>query len=162
SEATILGEIPSPTVKARIKTVGTRVPAEVERDISPAFGLTYLENAFFGRRLREAQTNDGITDEEAEKIRNEVEKEFRGPTMPKPHLHYHFNPRLGRSGLYDLSDYGKIWFNRRLAQGEWQEFQKNISPSDPNFATEKEKLVQDHAGRFLEGRVSYQPLPQPK
>lgn len=146
-------------VQARVAQVGTRVPLEVERDISPAFGMTYLENFFFARRLREAQAKDGITDEDAEKIRHEVEKDFQGKTLPGPKLH--FKPQLGTSGLYELSDYGDIWFNRRLAQAEWEEFKKNNRPTDPDFAVEKEKLVQDHAKRFFEGRVSYQPLPKP-
>jgi hypothetical protein len=160
SEAKILGEIPAADVKARVATVGTRVPAEVERDISPAIGLTYVENAFFGRRLREAQAKDAITDNDTEKIRDEIEKEFQGKTLPTPHLR--FKPQLGPSGLPDLSDYGKIWFNRRLAQAEWEEFRTSHTPTDPDFAVEKEKLVQDHVTRFFEGRVSYQPRPSPQ
>jgi hypothetical protein len=160
SEAQILGEIPAKDVKARVATVGSRQSAEVERDISPAFGITYLENAFFAARLREAQVKDSITPEDAEKIRAEIEKDFQGKPLPTQKLH--FKPQLGSSGLYELSDYGDIWFNRRLAQREWEEFNKNNKPSDPDFATQKEKLIQDHARRFLEGRVSYQPLPVPK
>jgi len=149
SEAKILGEIPSKDVQARVALVGTRVPEEVERDISPATGLTYLENFFFGGRLREAQAKDAITDEDAERIRDGIEKDFLGKTLPTPKLH--FKPQLGSSGLYELSDYGDTWFSRRLAQREWEDFQKDNKPSDPDFATEKEKLLQDHAKRFLEG-----------
>ncbi len=157
AEAKVLSEIPGRDVKAQAAKVGTRVPAEVERDVSPAFGLTYVENAFFGARLREAQTKDGITDQDAERIREGIEKKFQGKTLPKPELQ--FKPNVGASGLYELSDYGEIWFNRRLAQAEWKEFDQNHSPSHSDYAAEKEKLVQDHAKRFFEGRVSYQRLP---
>jgi hypothetical protein len=159
SEAKILGEIGTPEVTARIADVGSRISMDVERDITPAFGMTYMENAFFGARLRETQTSDGITDEEAETIRAEVGKEFKAQAVPKPT--FHFKPRPNLSGLMELSDYGDIWFNRRLTQVEWQEFQKNHSATDSDFAAEKEKLLQEHARRFFEGRVSYQPLPKP-
>jgi hypothetical protein len=158
SEAKILGEVPAKEVQARVPQVGTRIPAEVERDISPAFGLTYLENAFFATRLREAQATDGITQEDAEKVRAQVEKDFQGKSLPSSKLH--FKPRLGTSGLYELSEYGDTWFNRRLAQAEWKEFSGNHASTNPDFAVEKEKLVQDHASRFFEGRILYQALPK--
>lgn len=157
SEVKILGAIPDKTVRGQVAQVGTRVPAEVERDISPALGLTYLESFFFGVRLREAQAKDGMTEEDAEMVRDEVEKSFKGKALPSPTLY--FKPQVGASGLYELSDYGEIWFNRRLAQAEWAEFSAASSPTDPDYAVEKEALVQDHAKRFFEGRVLYQPLP---
>jgi hypothetical protein len=160
SEAKILGEVPAKEVQARVAQVGTRIPAEVERDISPAFGLTYLENAFFATRLREARATDGITEEDAEKVREQVEKDFQGKSLPSSKLH--FKPRLGTSGLYELSEYGDTWFNRRLAQAEWKEFSGNHTSTDPDFAVEKENLVQDHASRFFEGRILYQTLPKPQ
>jgi hypothetical protein len=159
SEAKVLSELPGADIKAQAAKVGTRVPAEVERDISPAFGLTYVENAFFASRLREAQTKDGLTDDEASQVRDKVETEFKGKTLPKSGLH--FKPNLSASGIYELSDYGDIWFNRRLAQEEWKQFAQNHNPTDADYAAQKENLVQDHAKRFFEGRVSYQVLPAP-
>ncbi len=155
AEAKILGEIPSKPVRARAATVGTRVPAEIERDISPAFGMTYLENFFFGGRLREAQKAEGLTDDEAEKVRADVEKDVKAGRK----VAFVLQPRPTPGGIFDLSTYADVWMNRRTAQIEWEEFQKQNSPGDPDYAAEKEKLLQDHASRFFEGRAAYQPLP---
>jgi Domain of unknown function (DUF4157) len=154
SEAKILGEIPSKAVNDRVATVGSRVPAEVERDISPAFNLTYLELFFFGRRLREAQATDKLTDEEAQKIREQIDAK----PQQTPFI---FRPRPAPSGFYNLSEYADIWFNRLTAKREWEEFNKKHNSGDADFAVEKEKLLQDHAKRFFEGRLSYQSLPTP-
>ncbi len=148
SEAKILGEIPDPKVRARIGQVGSRNPREVERDVSPAFNLTYLELFFFGRELRDVQADEGLTDQEALKIREEVEK---NPTVPT--IVFRERMQVGKI----LYDYPKIWFDRQTAVREWEKFMKNHSPNDPTFATEKEKLVQDHAKRFFKGKVSYRP-----
>jgi len=155
SEAKIVGEIPSKDVKARVADVGSRDPADVERDVSPALGMTYLENSFFGGRLRETQKADGLADDEAEKIRDDVEKQVKTGAKSA----FTVNPHARPSGIYDLSTYADVWMDRRTAQVEWAEFQKNWSPNDPDYAAEKEKLVQDHATRFFGGRVSYRALP---
>jgi hypothetical protein len=138
-----------------VANVGTRVPAEVERDLSPAFGMTYFENSFFGGRLREAQKADGLSDAEAEKIREQVEKQVQA----KGKVAFVLKPRPEPSGIVDVSSYADVWFDRRTAQLEWEEFLKQNTPGDPDYDVEKEKMVQDHATRFFGGRVSYQALP---
>ena len=141
SEATILGEISDPKVRARAATVGSRDPAVVERDIPPAFMLTYKELFFFNRQLRDAQAAEGLTDEKAKEIRNEVdEAEDLG-------LRYPYG-----------GEYGTVWSNRRTAKQEWEEFLKGHRQGDSDFEQLKEARLQDHARRFFQGLVSYQPL----
>jgi Domain of unknown function (DUF4157) len=156
SEAKILKEIPSKEVQARTATVASAVPAEVERDISPAFGLTYLEQFFFARRLREAQAADALADEEAENMRDTVEKEIKA--NPARTVPLFFKPRPDPSGILTLSQYGDIWFFRRLAQREWEDFSQKNKPGDPDYETEKEKVLMDHSKRFFEGKITYRPL----
>jgi hypothetical protein len=148
SEAKILGEIPDPKVKANISLVGSRDPREVERDVSPAFNLTYLELFFFGRELRDEQADEGLNETEALNIRNEVDK---NPTLPPVVFRKH--KQVGKI----VSDYAKTWFARQTAVREWEQFMKNPPPKDPTRAAEREKLVQDHAKRFFKGKVSYRP-----
>ncbi|HYR86510.1 MAG TPA: DUF4157 domain-containing protein [Terriglobia bacterium] len=154
SEEKILGEIPDKDVKARASQVGSRDPARVERDLPPATNLTYLETVFFSVRLREAKAKDGISEEEAEAIREKVDKDMKSKTAAT----LYFKPRVGPLGTYELSDYGEIWFRRSVAQREWEAFKQAHQPSDPDFTAAKDKLAQDHAKRFFEGRVSYKPL----
>jgi hypothetical protein len=156
SEAKIVGEVPSKAVNARIAGVGTRVPAEVERDISPAFGLTYFENAFFGFRLHETQTAENLTDEEAEALRNEVEK----AVAAKQNAIFVMQPHAGANGLVNLSEYADTWFDRRTAQIEWKELFDRFAPASPP-KNEMESLLQDHARRFFGGKASYSSLAAP-
>jgi len=143
SETTILGEIRNPDVQARASTVGSRDPAVVEREIPPAFALTYLELFSFSRRLRDAQATDGITDDQAAEIRERVEQsELIGLVYP-----------WGRT-------YGRVWLDRWRARQEWREFLRQNRRTDPNFEQRKEVLLQEHARRFFRGLVSYRPLPQ--
>ncbi|MDQ6868148.1 MAG: hypothetical protein M3178_06990 [Pseudomonadota bacterium] len=148
SEAKILGEIPDPKVKANIALVGSRDPREVERDVSPAFNLTYLELFFFGRELRDEQADEGLTDQEALNIRDEVDKHPKQLTV-----YFRIHPQ----GNKVVSDYAKTWRDRLTAVREWEQFMKKHPPTDPTFTAEKEKLVQDHAKRFFKGKVSYRP-----
>ncbi len=146
SEAKILGEIPDPKVKAKISEVGSRVPREVERDLTP-LNLTYLEAYFFERELRDQQKSEGLSDEQAESIRDEVDK---STILPKQALFVSRNSKI-------VPNYAMRWYFRQTAVREWTEFVKSHSPQDPTFAREKEKLLQDHAKRFFEGKVSYRP-----
>lgn len=149
SEAKILGEIPDPQVKANISLVGSRDPREVERDVSPAFNLTYLELFFFARELRDAKAAEGLDEKEAADIRGQVDKGLPWPSVI---------PRKNRpAGSGQLSDYAQIWYARQLSVIDWQEFMTKHSPNDPNFATEKENLIQNHVKRFFKGKVSYRP-----
>lgn len=152
SEAKILGEIPDAAVKAKIAEVGSREPHVVERDIIPAFNLTYLELFFFGRKLRELQAAEGMDNQEAKAMREEVDK--RLPASP-----FILKKTARPSGMWDISDYAEVWFQRQTAVKEWKDFQKDNSPSDADYETDKEKLLQNHASRFFKGEVSYRPLP---
>ncbi len=141
SEARILGQIPDPAVKAKAKTVGSRDAWQVERDVSPGANLTYLEMFFFSRELRDAQTRQRLTDAQAAKLRTEIDDLF-GSVILKP-----------------SPGYGQTWFEWKSAERDWREFNSTHSPRDPNFAAEKEKLIQRHAKRFFKGKVSYRPHP---
>jgi hypothetical protein len=149
SEAKILGEIPDPKVKGNISLVGSRDPREVERDVSPAFNLTYLELFFFERELRVAKAAEGLDEQEALGIRNQVDK-----GLPWPSVIFRKNRPAG-SG--QLSDYAQTWYARQMSALDWEEFMKKHSPQDPTFATEKENLIQNHVKRFFKGKVSYRP-----
>jgi hypothetical protein len=119
----------------------------VQRDVSPAFDLTYLELFFFGRELQDAQADEGIDDTETEWIRTEVDK---NPKVATVVFRKHKTPKKV------VSDYAQIWFDRQTAVREWQEL-KNHNPS----TAEQEKMLQDHAKRFFKGKVSYLPAPTP-
>lgn len=144
SEVTILGEIPDRNVQAAAALVGSRDPAVVERDVPPAFMLSYLELFFFSRRLRDAQAADGITNEEAVEIRERVDQ------AEKLGLIYPWG-----------GQYGDVWSERQTARREWREFMQRHRPTDPDFEQRKERLLQDHARRFFRGLLTYRLLPAP-
>ncbi|HVF51967.1 MAG TPA: DUF4157 domain-containing protein [Pyrinomonadaceae bacterium] len=154
SEAKILGEIPDAAVKAKIAEVGSREPRTVERDVSPAFNLTYMELFFFARRLREEQAAEGLDDLEAAAVRAQVDK-----ALPSPSIIPSKKPLP--SGIYPLSEYAEVWYQRQTAVREWKDFLKDNSPGDPNYEADKEKLLQDHASRFFGRKAAYRPLPSP-
>jgi hypothetical protein len=145
SEATILGEVKDPQVRAQVAQVGSRVQAEVERDIAPALGMTYLESFFFDRRLRDARAADGIGEDRAREIRELISTAVSLDLLVPPYY----------------GEYGKVWFARQTVIKEWKEFQAANSPGDPGYDTLKEALLQRHATRFFGGQVSYQALPAP-
>lgn len=149
SEAKILGEIPDKNVQANVGTVGSRDARQVERDVSPAFNLTYMELFFFGREMRDAQKAEGLDDQRAMEIRAEVDKNMpSGPFI------------LGKalpSGVVPLSDYAETYFARQTCVAEWKKFMDDNDPSDPTFDAEKEKLLQAHVARFFKGKLSYRP-----
>lgn len=151
TEAVILSEIPSRTVRRDFHQVGSTDPVQVERDFAPGIGLTYLENAFFSWRLQEAQAVEGLTDEEAQEIREQI-----SPSTPPFIFGKRPNPQ---SGLFELSSYAEVWFNRLTAIQEWREFHSRNSPSDPGYQTRIEAMRQAHARRFFEGRVQYRQRP---
>jgi Domain of unknown function (DUF4157) len=153
-EAKIVGEIPDKDVKARASQVGFTDPARVERDFAPAVGLTYLEHFFFSARLREIKAKDSISDKEAEEIREQVNKDLESGTGGL----YFKKPKPGPLRLSELSDYHQTWYSRGVAQREWKDFREKHKPSDPDFGAAKERLLENHATRFFEGRVRYKPL----
>ena len=141
SEATILGEVRDPQVRQQVAEVGSRVPRDVERDIAPGIGMTYLESFFFERRLRDAQANDKITEEQAQKIREIISLAVRN--------------YLAVPDWY--GEYGRVWRDREIVTSEWAEFHRKNRRTDPGYDAAKEPLLQDHARRFFGGLVSYQP-----
>jgi hypothetical protein len=145
SEATILGEVRDPQVRAQAAQVGSRARPEVERDIAPAMGMTYLESFFFDRSLRDAQAADGIDDVKARETRNIITMAVKnGLAVPD---------------FY--GQYGRVWLARETVRTDWVEFHKTNRPSDPGYAAAKEVVLQAHATRFFGGQVSYQALPAP-
>jgi hypothetical protein len=144
SEAKILSEIKNPTARKQFQPVGWRQERDVQRDVSPASNLTYLENFFFAWELQQAQAREKLSDEFAGKIRETVE---RDPSAPPPLL---------RENRLELSDYVRIWFARQAMVREWEQFAAHHRRDDPDFLSEREKLLQDHAKHFR-GKVSYLP-----
>jgi hypothetical protein len=144
SEAQVLKELPGKDIKEKSKEVATRDRWEVERQVSEGLGVTYLESFFFSRELRDAQVAEKLDDSQANKIRSEIDDLF-GSVILKPH-----------------PGYGQIWFEWKTAIRDWAEFNKAHSPEDSTYIAEREKLIQNHAKRFLKGKVSYTPLPPSK
>jgi uncharacterized protein DUF4157 len=145
SEATILGEVNDPQVRAQVAKVGSRVTTEVERDIAPALGMTYLESFFFDRRLRDAQASDQITEDSAREYREVISKAIS----------------LGLAVPDFYGEYGRVWVDRQTCVKEWADFHRSTPPGSPGYDAAKEVLLQDHATRFFGGQVSYQPLAAP-
>lgn len=144
SEATILGEVKNQQVQSQVAQVGSRQQSEVEREIAPAIGMTYLESFFFARRLRDAQANDHITEGKARQTREVITDMVRDDSPV-----YKF--------LWSLfGEYGRVWRDRQIVQKEWAEFHRTNPPTDPGYDAKKEQLLQDHARRFFGGQVSYQ------
>jgi hypothetical protein len=77
------------------------------------------------------------------------------PGIPPLIMNPNPNPK---SGLFELSKYADVWFDRQTAQQEWEVFMRQHSPTDSDFTIEKEKLLQDHAKRFFKGSISYRTL----
>jgi hypothetical protein len=154
TEQQVVTEIPSSRASRLGITFGaapTTVPAEVERQFSPGLGLTYLENIFFNWRLRETQTSEGLTDDEARDIQAQVD---RG--MPGPPFIFGKSPNPS-SGLYELSEYAESYFAYKTAQREWADLRQQVPPSDPGYQAREDQMRQDHARRFFGGRVAYRP-----
>lgn len=145
SEARILGEIPHRAVRAEAAHAGSRDPAIVEREITPAIGLTYLELNFFARRLRDAQAADGISDDRAAEIRRTISQAVD----------------VGLAVPDWFGEYGRVWKNRQTAFREWSEFSRRHRQTDADYEEQKEELLQDHSRRFFHGLISYRALPAP-
>ena len=127
--------------------------------MAPGIGLTYLENFFFSWRLREAMNAEKLTDDDTVEIRKHVESNYdeKSPLISTP------RPMPNEeTGVFRLSDYGQVWFNRLQAIKEWKEFYQKHKPDDDDFAEAEEKMRQEHAKKFFEGRVSYSALPVKK
>ena len=145
SEAKILGGIPDAGVKAKVAEVGSRDPREVQRDVSPAFNLTYLEMFFFARELRDAKASEKLDDEQAAQMRSRIDQytgSYAGGLSENSWAH---------------SKYGRTWFDRKTAMHDWVQFRKNHSWQGKTSAARKENLLQDHAKWFFHGKVSYLP-----
>jgi hypothetical protein len=117
----------------------------VQRDVSPAFNLTYLENFYFAWKLQQAQAREGESSEFARQIRNSIDNDH--PAAPPPVL-------PGNRLVYS---YSRIWFERQAAIRHWIEFAKNHQPDDPDYLAQREMVLQANAKRFFRGEVSYLP-----
>ncbi len=146
SEARILNEIPNKDVKAAARPVASGDEWKLERNVAEGAGVTYLEGFFFNRELRDAMAAQKLSDDQAVRMRAEVDEWARAGLLRSVVL----KPSPG---------YMRIWFDWQTVVFEWQEFHKTHSSSDSNFDTEKEKVIQDHAKRFFQGKVSYRPHP---
>lgn len=146
TEKKALTEIPDPAVSGRASSVGSTVEREVQRDMAPAVGLTYLENIYFGRKLREQQKAEGISNVEAEEIaRNVQASPDSGIFMQRPAL-------TGK-----LSDFAWLCYKRERVIQDWKNFFKMNKPSDPDFAQNKEARLQAHVKEWMKNEVSYLP-----
>jgi hypothetical protein len=145
-EARGLKEVPDKDVSTLAANVGALDRRDVERDIAAAAHLTYLELFFFGFRLQEERNKENLTDTQVRDIQNAV------TANPDAGIFYQVSFPLG-----DLSDYAWIWRKRTICAREWTDFFQKNKASDPGFAAKKEKLLQDHATRFFEGKISYTP-----
>jgi hypothetical protein len=110
--------------------------------------MTYLEAFFFDWRLREAQTAENLSGADAQTIRQRIRSNARGSNLEE------IIPSLRPVGILFRSAYADVFANYLTVQREWEEFNRQ-SPS--GSAVAKEALLQDHARRFFEGRVSYSP-----
>jgi hypothetical protein len=46
---------------------------------------------------------------------------------------------------------------RERAAKEWKAYQAKVGPSDPNYAAQKEAILNDHAKNIFKGEISYTP-----
>jgi Domain of unknown function (DUF4157) len=140
-----LKEIPDAGVQARAATVGSKNAREVQRDMAPALGVTYMENIYFGHKLREKQKAENIPDTEAEQIASSVR------ANPDSGIFYE------RSLNSPLSDFAWLCYQRAQVIKEWKDFFKTNKLSDPGFAANKEKVLQSHVTKWMNSEVSYLP-----
>ena len=152
SEATILGEVRAPkgqeqnkkvqeqVAQVQQQKVASRLPPDVERNIAPASSMTYVENFFFERRLRDAKANDKITDDQAREFQETISQAVQNG--------------LGVPDYF--GEYGRVWRDRETVKKEWAEFHQTHRPTDPGYDAAKEPVLQDHARRFFGGQVAYQ------
>lgn len=144
SEATIISEIKNPAARTQFRPVGSRRERDVQRDVSPAFNLTYLENFYFAWKLQQAQTREGLSDDLAQQIRDSVNQNPNAPPAVQQ----------GNRLVYD---YARIWFERQAAVRGWEKFAEKHRPDDPDFTAERETVLQAHAKQYFRGEVSYLP-----
>lgn len=121
----------------------------VERDIAPGVGLTYLESAGFEMLLHEAQAADGLSDQEALTMREDID---RGPK--------HFPTIKNARGFEDPSTYAEVYLDRKVAIADWETFTKDHEGGhSPETTAAKELIIKDHAKYLLKARITYTPLP---
>jgi hypothetical protein len=122
----------------------------VERDIAPDIGLSYLESSGFGALLAETQRKDGLSDEQAEAIRNSMDAE-KGPKK---------FPMVGSQHGDEPSSYAFVYVNRKIAMATWRKFGQDFRGREdsPEALKEKERLLQENAHALLDGRIKYSPL----
>ncbi len=148
-EELILNQILAVRPSLHFRPIGSRVPAEVERDLSPGIGLTYLQAGYFDFRLREQQAADGLTDQQAAAIRAQVEH-LSDDALFDELLLYHGPP---------ATSYRQVVVLRESARRRWREFHRDHAGDDPatrDAAAARERELQ--RWRF-EGRTDYSPLP---
>lgn len=124
----------------------------VERDIAPDIGLTYLESSGFSALMNEAQRNDGLTDEQATHVREEIDK---GPKKKFPMV-------KGKHGYDEPSSYAFLYFHRKEAIEIWRKFHQEFAgrEASPEALKKKERQLQENAKILLDGRITYSPLPR--
>lgn len=130
---------------------------QIERDIAPGIGLTYLENSGFGALLEEARLTEKLSEDQARDIRNDIEK---GPMKPFPMVNRKTTVKSQQTWKQP-SQYALIYKNRQIAIATWQEFNQRFADrlDSAEAQKEKERLLQENAHVLLDGRIHYSPLP---
>jgi hypothetical protein len=146
SEGAAVGDMPK-SVRATAEPVGSLQDRDIQRDVSPAFNLTYLELFFFGFELNQAKKAENLTLEETNDIESQVEK--GKPIITR-------RPRT-MNDVFSPTRYGDLFSARKACERDWIQFQKKHQPGDPDFDQLREPILQKHARDFLEGKVAYLP-----
>lgn len=152
SEAQIIAKMPKAIRNAADPTGSIKRP-EIERDLSPGFNLTYLELFFFGFEMQNARKTEQLTDDEVKQMQAKADKGqaivLRPPgDVSDPH------------SIFKHSDFGDLLVARKTCQNDWIKFSdSHTDPSDPNFAKDKDALLQKHASDFFGNKIAYSPLP---
>jgi hypothetical protein len=128
TEEKAVKEIPDPAISAGAASVGSKVPREVQRDMAPAFGVTYLENIYFARKLSEQQKAEGISNTEAEEIASNVRN------SPDSGIFYQRPFPTG-----PLLDFAWICYKRARVVRDWKEFFAKNKLTDKDFTMKKEQ-----------------------
>jgi hypothetical protein len=111
-------------------------PGNIERDVSPGLGMTYLESIATSVWLQAAMKRDNIDWETAERLRSEAEAIF--PAAP-----------------IDQRDYSKEYFKKLRLKASWKAFNASTPPTAPDYVTKRNAKADEHVQNILNSNVMY-------
>lgn len=134
-EALILGEIERAS-QLKFDLAPELRPGNVEREVAPGIGVSYLENFAVSFLLEEARKAGGLSHSAAKDLRTAAEAKF--PTPPD-----------------DQSEYSKMYFKFLRLKKSWKDFHAATPDTAADYIVKRNAKCDDHMQNILNSVAMY-------